>query len=104
MKDTDAGSGGAGAKRQRRTPRLKCWTGNLDGSRTGLVCATSKKRAAKAAGTSLHDFNNDWFEEPGNILPAAAEPETLFTRPYGSNVEWTRGRCDVPSRRSWPTR
>ena len=65
--------------------RLKCFTGNLDGMRRGLVITRSKKRAAKIAGTSLYDFNNHWTVRQD--LPDL-ESETLYVRPYDGPGEW----------------
>jgi hypothetical protein len=42
--------------------KLKTFTGNLFGTRRGLVRATSKVKAAAVIGCSLYEFNNYWGE------------------------------------------
>ena len=74
-----------------RKPRpLKSFVGNLDGQREGLVFATSKTAAARAAGLSLRHFNDYWAE--GNVYldylnqpPTSFEPGTLYTRPFNNS-------------------
>ena len=70
--------------------KLKMWTGNFDGSRQGLVIATSKQRASEVVGSGLTDFNRHWREQP---IDEALEPEMLYTRPFDSRGPWFRGRC-----------
>jgi hypothetical protein len=83
--------------------KLKMWIGNLDGSRQGLVIASTKERARKIVGTGRSDFDDHWTEQP-RIYPAL-DPEILYTRPIDRRpadaVPWYRGRCppcDRPSR------
>ena len=72
---------------------VKCFTGNLDGVRTGLVVAKSKKEAAKVAGASLRDFNDHWCQRipwpEGYFVPGK-----LYTSCHGQD-EWTEGRCPL---------
>lgn len=70
------------------------WIGNLDGSREGLVIATTKARArAIIVTTSRSDFDAYWRQRP---VDPRLEPEVLYTRRYGAHVEaWFRGRCPL---------
>jgi hypothetical protein len=74
-----------------RTSRLKCWMGNLDGSRQGLVISVSKREAAKAVGCSQGDFEKYWRE--ARSWTGAFEINRLYTRRYDSKGEWFEGRC-----------
>lgn len=59
--------------------QLKCYIGNLDGLRQGLVLADNQKQAAEVAGTTLYGFRQFW----GEGLPPKGikfEPVTLYTR------------------------
>lgn len=79
----------------RREPRrLKCYTGNLDGSRKGLVIARNQTEAARIAGTSLYDFRNHWRAVERSPLESA-KPGFLYTRPYDGG-EWQLGRRPLP--------
>lgn len=69
---------------------VKCYTGNLDGRREGLVVASNQKEAAKIVQTSLNDFRNYWAAK-GHPWPITAPKlRTLYTRKYGG--EWVEGR------------
>jgi hypothetical protein len=80
--------------------RLKCWIGNLDGSRYGLVIATSQKRAAKVLGMGLQMFNN-YFAEADEVS-TLRKSETLYTKPisnrFGEHHEWVEGYCKIERR------
>lgn len=65
--------------------KLKCWIGNLDGTREGLVVETSKAKAAKVAGTSLYDFDQYWGEVG---LLHWAKLGVRYTRRYDSHSPW----------------
>ena len=72
----------------------KMWIGNLDGSRSGLVVASSKKRAREIVGASRGEFENHWVLQTG--IEQGLEPETLYTRPIvGAKQSWQRGRCPL---------
>ena len=71
-------------------PKLKMWTGNLDGRRQGLVIAPSKQRASEVVGSGLTDFNRHWREQS---IDAALAAEVLYTRPIDSRGPWFAGRC-----------
>ena len=75
-------------------PKLKMWTGNLDGRRKGLVIARTKQRAIEVVGTGIADFNRHWREQP---IDESLNPEVLYTRPYADGIRgaktWVRGRC-----------
>lgn len=75
---------------------VKCYAGNLDGQREGLIVTTSKKRAAEIARTSLHSFNQYWSQQP--FPDQQITPHTLYTRPFmsrGNPPPWVAGRCEV---------
>jgi hypothetical protein len=87
--------------------RLKCYVGNLDGLRRGLVLAHNQKRAAEIAGTSLYDFRRYWC---GSVAPEGAEfePETLYTRSYKHSEgvgkgKWEKGRVAYKGWVKWKT-
>ena len=76
------------------TPKLKMWTGNLDGTRQGLVIATSKAKARAIIGTSSNDFDGHWTLQPA--IDTSLEPEVLYTRRFANrdaSTPWQRGRC-----------
>ena len=77
---------------------LRCWIGNYDGRREGLVIASTKGAARAAIPTGRTDFERYWCEQAD--LPAdVTEVEVLYTRPNigswrgGGNRAWVRGRC-----------
>ena len=72
-------------------PKLKMWTGNLDGRRRGRVIAPSKQRASEIVGSSLTDFNRHWREE--QPIDETLASEVLYTRPFDSRGPWVAGRC-----------
>jgi hypothetical protein len=79
------------------TRKLKMWVGNLDGSREGLVIASTKDQARKVVGTSRNDFNDHWRERP---IDLALDPEVLYTRMFTisgntGRETWYRGRCPL---------
>lgn len=90
-----------------RTGKLKCWVGNLDGEREGMIIATSKTAAQRAIPTGRADFDAYWTEID---LPPSGEyePLVLYTRdlldrrliPVGSSRldGFVRGRCKVERR------
>ena len=72
---------------------VKCYTGNYDGKRRGLIIANSQKKAAEIAKCSLHGFRQYWgFEQrwPKDFNP---EPYVLYTKRYDSKDGWVKGRC-----------
>lgn len=67
---------------------VKCWVGNLDGTREGLVIASSKAKATKVIGTSMNDFNSYWHQATRWPSQSGLEPYVLYARPFGSRDEW----------------
>lgn len=72
-------------------------TGNLDGSRAGLVVAETKAAAVAASGGGLTDFNRSWRHEPA-LSAEGFKLATLYTRPIhvgsaAAGSPWTEGRC-----------
>jgi hypothetical protein len=63
----------------------KCWIGNLDGRRQGLVIATSQRRAVEVIGTTVGDFRRFWCEQ--RTVLDGYEPNTLYTRRYGGSAQ-----------------
>jgi hypothetical protein len=72
---------------------VKCYTGNYDGTREGLIVAENQKRAAEVAGCSLYAFRQFWHQAP-NWPDQRIRPHTLYTRLYSARYqgEWTEGR------------
>lgn len=66
---------------------LKCFVGNLNGNYQGLVCASSKKKAAEVAGTSLYDFNKFWHRAI-SVKIGEFKPDTLYIKPWDSSEPW----------------
>ncbi len=81
-----------------RPEYVKCYVGNFDGNREGLVVAANQKEAAKIAGTTLYDFRNYWvaMDHPWPI--SAPKIKTLYTRPFSTTGDWswTEGICKKP--------
>lgn len=81
--------------------QMKCFQGNFDGTRRGLVIASSQKNAVKVVGISIHDFRNYW----SNVLSwpkQELKPNTLYTRSinkYGDE-KWFEGRCSLENERT----
>lgn len=68
------------------------WIGNLDGTRQGLIIASSKKRAAEIANTSRIDFDNYWTLQPG--VDQSLKSEVLYMRAYdGKTATWSQRRA-----------
>lgn len=67
--------------------KLKCWIGNFNGNYQGLVVATSKQKAAKAAGTSLYDFNQYWHKAI-SVKVGEFKPDTLYIKRFDSSDPW----------------
>lgn len=83
-----------------RTKVLRCWVGNYDGKRQGLVIAYSAKDAIKVIGTSANDFANYWHL--AQSMPSGLKLNTLYTMPSGGTYQhwskrpdWVEGRCEV---------
>ena len=75
------------------TTKLRCYIGNLDGDREGLVIAPNQRLAAKIAGVSLYDFRNHWIEYTHHRTSEVTEELTLYTRwMYPLNSRWVKGR------------
>lgn len=74
---------------------MKCFIGNLDGKRNGLILAKSKEEAMRHIPTGRVDFNNYWgaTECPSGTF----EPLTLYTRPANpiGAQPWVKGRCPL---------
>jgi len=78
--------------------KLKCYRGNYDGRREGLILAYNKKEAAQLANSSLYGFNEYWHEWDGP--PEAMKQfksHTLYTKPFSvrDDSEWFEGRCVI---------
>jgi len=67
-----------------RAEKVKCWVGNLDGKRQGLIVAHNQKEAANLAGTSIGSFRDHWSLQVGKWPLTTPKILTLYTRPYGS--------------------
>jgi hypothetical protein len=79
------------------TTKLKMWIGNFDGSRQGLVIASTKEKARQIIGTSRSDFDGHWTQQPA--VDQTLEPEVFYTRAlsrrYETPAPWYRGRCPL---------
>jgi hypothetical protein len=73
---------------------VKCYRGNYDGVREGLVIANNQKEAAKVVGCSLYEFRKYWchvdWPERFNL-----KLFTLYTKKMLANEEWYKGRCPL---------
>ena len=82
------------------TRKLKMWIGNLDGSRQGLVIASTKELARKIINAGRTEFDGYWSEQPE--IDPTLEIEVLYTRSIQRHlsgpVPWYRGRCPLPSK------
>lgn len=71
---------------------VKCFYGNLDGKRQGMVIASSQKQAAEIAGVSLHYFKGWWsqglFPENKDVT---YKPYVLYSKPNHSSGVWVEG-------------
>lgn len=84
-----------------RSELLKCYTGNLDGMRRGLVIARSQKEASEIIGTSLYGFRNFFCrQEDGKWPDQTIKPRTLYTKPINEYIQtpWIEGRCEIKRR------
>lgn len=80
-----------------RAEKVKCWIGNLDGHRQGLIVAHNQKEAAKIARTSIGSFRDYWSLQTGKWPVTAPKLLTLYTRPYGSLASdpFQEGLCAI---------
>lgn len=78
----------------KRAVSLKCFVGNLDGQRQGLIVASSQSKAAAIAGCSIASFRDYWSASskwPDQEIKHA----TLYSRPFNSAFDWAEGRCEL---------
>lgn len=82
--------------------KLKCWIGNYDGERQGMVIATSKRAARRVINVSAREFEDYWSEQ--RVVPAGYEVEALYTRTLSRRLlieaterdpGWVKGRCSL---------
>lgn len=75
-----------------RQRKLKCYIGNIDGLREGLVLAYNKKDAATIAKLTIYHFSMYWTtldtEKYKELIPM-----TLYTRFFDTNTQWINGYC-----------
>ena len=77
---------------------MKCFQGNYDGMRVGLIIAANQKEAAAAGvGCSLYSFREFW-SSTGAKPEQELKPNTLYTKPYDSRGPWIEGRCELAQR------
>ena len=80
-----------------REQRLRCYIGNLDGQRDGMVFAPNQRTAAAVVKCSIYHFSEYWVQQPNRPI-SDPKPLTLYTRnDYRS--EWQEGICQLPGRR-----
>ena len=74
---------------------VKCFHGNLDGLRQGLVVARSQKQVAEIAKIPLHSFRDYWSSGsfPKEWNP---KPYVLYSRRYATpNASYVEGLCSL---------
>lgn len=78
-----------------RAKPVKCYVGNYDGQRNGMVYATSKREAAQVAGCSVYHFERYWHIH--HSLYAVANPKamSLYTRKNDYYDAWHEGLCPL---------
>lgn len=80
-----------------RKHQVKCWCGNYDGIREGLVLAVNQREAAAAAHTTVYSFRQYWSRRdvwPLEIIGRGFQkPNTLYTRLFDSRAPWSEGLC-----------
>jgi hypothetical protein len=75
---------------------VKCYVGNLDGTREGAVYATNQQAAAYVAGCSVYAFRQYWSARPmPGPIEAPRELNTLYSRLFGAchPGPWVKGRA-----------
>lgn len=80
-----------------RAKPVKCYIGNYDGQRNGMIFATSKREAAKIAGCSVYHFERHWGTHTPWPLPNP-KAMTLYTRKSdGFKIDswWYEGICTL---------
>lgn len=72
---------------------LKCFIGNYDGIRQGMVIANSQERLREALDCSQHEVSMNWAV--GKWPNFEPKPFTLYTRLYSGLIvgEWHEGVC-----------
>lgn len=75
---------------------VKCYQGNYDGTRSGMVIANNQKEAAKVVGCTLYEFRNYWHQSdwPKGFTPKSF---VLYTRMMMSEADWFEGYCPLTS-------
>lgn len=71
---------------------VKCYVGNYDGRRAGMIYATSKREAAKVAGCSVYHFERQWGTGHAP-LTATMKAGALYTRKNDYRSDWQEGIC-----------
>lgn len=77
-----------------RTKAIKCYIGNYDGQRNGMIYAPSKRDAAKVAGCSVYHFERYWHAHTPWPL-GAPKALTLYTRKNDYRSTWQEGICPL---------
>lgn len=77
-----------------RTTTLKCFQGNLDGKRDGLVIASSQKKAADIANMSIHELRKYWSAS-GAWPSQEMKINCLYTKPSCGSKPWVEGLCKL---------
>jgi hypothetical protein len=80
-----------------KSEKVKCYIGNLDGDRLGLVVAANQREAARIASTGLVDFRRHWNARLSPWPIQAPKLRTLYTRWYDGG-EWVEGRVRSTAR------
>ena len=84
---------------EKRGRRVKMFEGNYDGSRMGLILATSQKMAANIAGCGVQSFRDFWYSLEPRPYCVGKKHDTLYTKPMdAAPSEYVEGRCALPPR------
>lgn len=80
-------------RREQKTRALKCFRGNYDGIREGLVITNSQEKLRETLNCSQHEISLNWAI--GVWPKCKPKPFTLYTRLYhrGREAKWNEGVC-----------
>lgn len=77
-----------------RAKPIKCYIGNYDGRRDGMIFATSKREAATVARCSAYHFERYWSMH-SSPFTAICKALTLYTRKSDYHSDWHEGICQL---------
>lgn len=77
-----------------RVKRLRCYVGNYDGMRDGLIYAHNAVEASHVIHCSLYQFRQYWRVHTLYQI-SNPKPLVLYTRKNDYRSEWHEGICDI---------